>query len=1742
MGTCVRLLDNVAFNVVRILLRPPKELATTDIATHALEVLRESSISKSVVEKPIVESNEPKTVKKENGASIVEDWMSKNDEEGEPKLQTVKLNFTMIKFVKPKTTKKPVEKIRKDTYRSPRGNKRNWDQQMSQKLRSGFEMFNKACHVCGSFDHLENDCINWYNDGRFEKPVWTNAQRGNPQQDLKDKGVIDSGCSRYMTENKSYLTDYEAINGGFVAFRGNSKGGKITGKVSHKCMTRRIVFFTDIACVVLSPAFKLTDESHVLLKVPRKDNMYSVDLKNVVPQGGLTCLFAKATTDESTLWHRRLGHVNFKTINTLVKENLVRGNQSNGSAGTARVETVPDKEYIPLPLWTQDPPFSSSSKTSPGAGFKPLGEEEYKDAEDLGNENSKDNVVDENVVYGCADDPNMPELEEIGRFSDAENDDSWANKNNLESNFQVNGYEECFFYGKIKEEVYVCQPPGFEYPDFPDRVYKVEKALYRLHQASRAWKEICTEFEQMMNKKFQMSSMRELTFLLGLQVKQKEDGIFISQDKYVNEILNKFGYFDVKIASTPMETRKTLLKDEKGEDVDEHLYKSMIGSLMVFRYLKGQPKLGLWYPKDLPFDLVAYTKSDYVGASLDRKYTAGGCQFLGCRLISWQCKKQTVVANSTTKAEYIAALWIERHRYMPRWMERRFSSLKQQLEEILSLKMKEKLIACQMKSSLNNLHLWGAKTTTYNEFSSTMASIFSNMKRVGKEVSRKETPLFPTMIVQAQEDMGEVSAIPTDPHHTPTITQPSISKPQKKQKLTKQRRHDTKETYPSGPGDNVADEALMQKMYLNIPMIHYSVTYKAGLSARIESSNEEQSLGKEDASKQGRNIADIDVDAKITLVDETTKDQGRFNDQEMFDTGVFDDEEVVVKKAVVDKEVSAVKEVDASQDQVSAAINTTADVTPDELTTAQTLVEIKKSKPKADKMKKKDQIIFDHQEDKRLQAEINKEERLAGERARLIGMKAQQEKEANIALIESWHEVQAKMEADYELAQRLQAEEQEQLTDAKKIRLFMDFLDKRRKFFAAKREIEKKYRPITKAQQKSLMRSSKKTKAVEGNSKRACEEIEQKSSKRQKVDDNQKIAKLKRCLEIVPNDGDDVTINATPLSSKSPTIVDYKIYKKERNSYFQIIRADGFDEEPEAPEEAPPSLNYVHGPEHPPSPNYVPGPENPPSLVYLPEPEYPEYLVSSDAEDSKDDFEKDPADYLADEGDNDDDNESFEDDVDDEDEEASKDEDDEEARYFVRLPSPMAASLEIPSPPLPVPSPPLPLPSPPTTSPSYTEAPLGYRAVRIWLRVASPPYSAADGARQPRLDVTTMDATLGRLMYRETLKASDPEPRDGPANASGVATTLADYEATRSRNGDDNNDSGTGELALLCGRMFPKESDAVEKYVGGLPNKIQGSVMASKPKTMQAAIKITNDLMDQKICTLVERQARNKRKFDDTSRNNQNQQQPFKRHNVARAYTAGPKEKKLYGGSKPISLATANNNQRALGANQRARNGNVVARAYGVGTVGKNPNANVVMGTFLLNNRYDLILFDTGVDGSFVSSVFSSLIDIIPTTLDHDYDVKLADGGINFPKVFPEDLSGISPTRQVEFQIDLILGVAPVGRAPYRLAPFEMKELSDQLFTLNFWRAFQKALGTRLDMNFENGWERHLPLIEYSYKNSYHVSIKVAPFEALYGQKCQSPVCGAEVRDAQLTGLELIHETTKNIFQIKQRIQAARDH
>nr|GEZ01052.1 copia protein [Tanacetum cinerariifolium] len=584
----------------------------------------------------------------------------------------------------------------------------------------------------------------------------------------------------------------------------------------------------------------------------------------------------------------------------------------------------------------------------------------------------KENTVDENIVYGWYTQEEGIDYDEVfalvARIEAYRLFLAYA----LFKDFVVYQIDvkSAFLYGKIEEEVYVCQPPSFEDLNFPDRVYKVEKALYGLHQAPKAWdksdillvqifvgdinfgstrKKMCTEFEKMMHKKSQMSSMRELTFFLGLQVKQKEDGIFISQDKYVNEILNKFGFSNVKTTSTPMETHKTLLNDEKGKDVDEHLYRSMIGLLMyltflrpdimfavcacarfqvnpkishlhdvkkIFRYLKGQPKLGLWYPKDPPFNLVVYTDSDYVGASLDRKSTTGGCQFLWCRLILWQCKKQTVVANSITEAEEGYLEWNEKAAKDEIGIHLRlyiFDNMVKHLDSGNKFLMYPRFVQVFLDKQVDGM----SKHNAIYVLPYHTKKIFENMKRVRKEFSRRDTPRFPTMLVQAQADMGEGSTMPSAPQHTPSFIQPTTSKTQKKQKPRKPRRQDTHETQPSDPIDEAlnventsqAKEILsLKKRVKRLEKKKRSRTHglkrlcKVGFSSRVESSADEESLGEEDASKQ-RRISSIDANQDIYLVN-VYRDKDMFGVNDQDDTLMFDADKDLQGEEVVVEDVN----------------------------------------------------------------------------------------------------------------------------------------------------------------------------------------------------------------------------------------------------------------------------------------------------------------------------------------------------------------------------------------------------------------------------------------------------------------------------------------------------------------------------------------------------------------------------------------------------------------------------------------------------------------------------------------------------------------------------------------------------------------------------------------------------------------------------------------------------------------------
>ncbi|GJX42300.1 putative ribonuclease H-like domain-containing protein [Tanacetum coccineum] len=978
---------------------------------------------------------------------------------------------------------------------------------------------------------------------------------------------------------------FEEIDGGFVAFGGNP-----------------------------SRSVRITDKWLKSSTVSGKDNMYSVDLKNIVPSGGLTYLFSKDTLDESNLWHRRLGHINFKTLNKLVKGNLVRGLPSKIFENNHTcVACQKGKQHKASYYEHQE---NEDSKV-PNTKEPIVNQEQDANVNNTNNINIvsltvsaadiENIVVDENIVYGCIDDPNMPNLEEIVYSDDDEEVGVEADMNNLATNVPVSpipttrvhkdhpleqiirdihsapqtrrmtknvtehvepkkviqsltdlcwieamqdellqfklqkvwtlvdlphgnraigtkwvyrnkkddreairlflayasfkGFivyqmdvKSAFLYGTIEEEVYVCQPPSFENLQFPDKVCKVEKALYGLHQAPRAWyetlstyllengfrrgtidktlfikkdkgdillvqvyvddiifgstkKSLCVEFEKIMPKRFQMSSIGELTFFLGLQVKQKDDGIFISQDKYVADILKKFDFATVKTTSTPIETNKALLKDKEAEDVYVHLYRSMIGSLMYLTaFMPNIMFVVCACARDSPFNLEAFSDSDYARASNDRKSTTRDetvykewedrmerAATTACSLEAEQdsgdveaqimfeaaskqsndlplsrvntlgsgedsMKLKELMEHYTQLSELIQALLDKKKVIISETSIR--SDLKlddakgqicvptatifAELERIGYENLTQKItfykayFSSQWKFPIHTiLQCLSAKTTSWNEFSSTMGSaiiclatnqkfnlskyIFNNMVKNldGGGFSGRVTPLFSTIMVQAIEDMVEDSTAPSDSHSTPIISQPLSSKPQKKKSKRKQRKDSapleptTEETThkahvstpsydpPQSGEDTQAKEIASLKKRVKqlekrrkLRTLGLKRLRKIGSTSRVESSNDASLGAQEYASKQGRKIDDLDDDSEVTLVDETQE----INDENlMFDTGVLEEQE----KDVAEKEVSAADPVTTAGEVVTTAnVEVTTVNTPtttiNELTLAQT--------------------------------------------------------------------------------------------------------------------------------------------------------------------------------------------------------------------------------------------------------------------------------------------------------------------------------------------------------------------------------------------------------------------------------------------------------------------------------------------------------------------------------------------------------------------------------------------------------------------------------------------------------------------------------------------------------------------------------------------------------------------------------------------------------------------------------------
>ncbi|GJT58468.1 putative ribonuclease H-like domain-containing protein [Tanacetum coccineum] len=1177
----------------------------------------------------------------------------------------------------------------------------------------------------------------------------------------KDQGYIDSGCSRHMTGNMSYLSDFKEFDGGYVTFGGGVKGGKNTSKgtlktsklnfedvyfvkelqfnifsVSQMCDKKKSVLFTNTRCFVLSPDFKLADESRVLLKVPRNNNMYSVDMKNIVPKEILTCLVAKATLDESMLWHRRLGHVNFKTINKLVKENLVRGLPTkhfendqtcvaflkgkqhkacfdkkvkiircdNGTEFKNRVmsefcekkgiktkfsvartpqqndvaerrnrtlikaartmladsklpttfwveavniacyvqnkvlvvkphnktpyehfrgrtpalslmrlfrchvtilntldyfgkfdeksdegffvryslnskafrvynirttkveenlhirfledkpiiagdgpkwlfdidvltksmiyvlvvagtnsndfvcteesigvghsskETGSSKDYILMPLWKDGSLFDSSSKNASNDEPQPPSNARKKDDEGVCKESGIDDqerpensTQDVNTVgpsintkpymfslgdnatleathadfFGDETEVNMSNItttylvpstpntrihkdhsldhvigdvqsgvqtrrmtkttneqgfisavyegkthedlhtclfacflsqEEPKRIAKALSDSAWVeamqeellqfklqkvwvlvdlpkgkraigtkwifrnkkdergivirNKARLvaQGHTQEEGidYDEVFAPVarieaiRIKEEVYVCQPSGFEDPDYLDKFYKVyvDDIIF-----GSTKKELCTEFEKLMHD---------------------------NQDKYVADILRKFSFTDVRTASTPMDTEKPLLKDLDGDDVDVHIYKSMIGSLM---YLTSSRP-------DIMFAVYACARFQ-----VTPKVSHLHAMKRTFRLISGQFKKQTMVATSSTEAEYVVAA---------------------------------------------------------------------------------------SCCGQGPVVQGEGSTHPVESHHTPTSA-PSTSQPPvspTSRRTTRQesvgigsggspRRQDT--ILGDRPAQTRFERLSKQSNDLPLPRVNTlgsdegSMTQQelmvfcTTLSKKVESLETDLKQTKQIYGaaytrliKKGRKIAEIDQDPGISLVQHDAEIQGRYRHDMEFDF-VFDATKEV---STAEKDVSTVERVSTAGAVVTTASVAVSTVSPtrntgvstaDDITMTETLVYIRKSAAKdkgkskmdeSEKVKTKTKLQqkqerLDFEAVMRLQTELEEEERQRIVRVHEV---------ASSFNVKEWEDIQARVQADEELAQRLQAEEREKYTKAEQARMLAELI------------------------------------------------------------------------------------------------------------------------------------------------------------------------------------------------------------------------------------------------------------------------------------------------------------------------------------------------------------------------------------------------------------------------------------------------------------------------------------------------------------------------------------------------------------------------------------------------------------------------------------------------------------------------------------------------------------------------------
>nr|GEU81992.1 retrovirus-related Pol polyprotein from transposon TNT 1-94 [Tanacetum cinerariifolium] len=544
-------------------------------------------------------------------APIIEEYESDSDDDSVSNVQenVEKPSFTFTDSVKPIKSPKEIVKETGTPNHYPKIEKQ--DRHSHTRKGLGYAFTRKSCFVCGSFSNLIRDCD--FHEKRMAKQdaLTKTQEKDDPHKALKDKGIVDSGCSRHMIGNTAHLANFQEFKGGSVAFRGSNE--RITGKFNGKSDLGFLVGYS-----LNSKAFRVynleTKRAEENLHVNFLENKSNVAGKGHACMFDLDYLTNSMNYEPCSIENQANKSAGPKDANTSA------GTQANDDQGANSEEIdLHDKHFV-LPIWStystteELEKLKRQEKEANDAARKeatPENQDAYTNNTNLLNAvNAPINTAGPSKVLNDGepsypDDPSMPHLEDIfsspseGIFTNSSYDDKAVQTRiNMKKNYEAHALS-AFLYGTIDEEVYVTQPPSFVDPKFPNKLYKVVKALYGLHQAPRAWydtlstflekndiifgstkKSWSDEFEELMKNRFYMSFIGELTFFLGLQVKQKEYGIFISQDKYVAEILKKFDFLSVKTASTLIETQKPLVKDEEAADVDVHLYRFMIGSLM----------------------------------------------------------------------------------------------------------------------------------------------------------------------------------------------------------------------------------------------------------------------------------------------------------------------------------------------------------------------------------------------------------------------------------------------------------------------------------------------------------------------------------------------------------------------------------------------------------------------------------------------------------------------------------------------------------------------------------------------------------------------------------------------------------------------------------------------------------------------------------------------------------------------------------------------------------------------------------------------------------------------------------------------------------------------------------------------------------------------------------------------------------------------------------------------------------